>query len=66
MNFDSSTQLSKTINENLKKLKEYEQSYKGKINITKINYRISFKTKNSPRKIFFRIKRKAIAAFKKH
>ena len=42
MNFDSSTQLSKTINDNLKKLKEYEQSYKGKINITKINYRISF------------------------
>ena len=41
MNFDSSTQLSKTINENLKKLKEYEQSYKGKIKY-KINHRISY------------------------
>ena len=30
MNFDSSTQLSKIINENLKKIKEYEQTYKGK------------------------------------
>ena len=30
MNFDSSTQLSKIINENLKKIKEYEKSYKSK------------------------------------
>ena len=67
MNFDSSTQLSKIINENLKKIKEYEDSYKGKNKYKlKIKYRFSFKIKKSSRKIFFRVKRKASSTFKKY
>ena len=53
MNFDSSTQLSKIINENLKKIKEYEQTYKGKKKYNLNINRFPFKITKSSRKIFF-------------
>ena len=56
----------KNINENLKKIKEYEIHINVKINKLNIKYRFSFKIKKSSRKIFFRIKRKTSSTFKKY
>ena len=55
----------KNINENLKKIKEYEIHINVKINKLNIKYRFSFQIKKSS-KIFFRIKRKTNSTFKKY